>query len=861
MTTLERTITEVAARCLRTEVPIDKDTPFDLLGLDSLATIELAAALEAELGRELPADLLAECSDARLLAAWLSREGVIRPAEDPYEQMFADAVLPEDVRPLHVPRASADLREARRILVTGATGFLGGALVEELLRQTSATLVCLVRDPARFECTRPDRIEPLQGNLTHPRLGLSRARSESLAADVDAVLHCGAAVNWVFSYSALRHANVLGTLELLRLACQARASFHFVSSLSVCYAADGPRTADETFNALPHLRNIHLGYAQTKVVGEALVRQAGERGLRVRMYRPAFISGHSSTGAYNRDDLIPTLVRGCVAMSTAPDLDWKLDAQPVDVVAQSLVALSKDAGPVFHIAHQQPRHWRECVLWMRMYGYDVRLISYPAWLRQLERETKLSPEHPLRPLRSFFTDRPDGGRGLTLPELYEERRRTAAVCKATDVALEASGVCRPSLDAALLDTYFSAFIAGGDLPPPVGRPAVGRVFRLGRPGNAVPDLIATTLRASGITCAQIEILSNGSDHSIVSELTAWRSRRPSGLFRARITTANGRRRHVMVKIKAVDDDVMAVGEAVAEVVDPAVGAAYRRWGHQVGFAASHAREIAIYRQEDARFRRHVPSVLASVASPERDTWIVILEQIEDATLLDSASHPERWGRAEIAAAIEGLATLQSIWFGREAELRQQPWIGHVHSTRSMAEMTELWATLARHAAPFFSAWGDPELSGIHRRLVDRVADWWSVFDGGPRTLIHNDFNPRNICLRGSESTLCAYDWELATIGAPQHDLAEFLCFVLTEATIPDAGKWIELHRSALSARTGVDLDPELWLQGFRSVLCDLLVNRLATYCMVHRVRAQSFLPRVVNTWRRLYREVGLEGSA
>ncbi len=678
------------------------------------------------------------------------------------------------------------------------------------------------------------------------------------------MLHCGAAVNWVFSYAGLRHANVLGTLELLRLACRAGASFHFVSSLSVCYASDGPRTADETFDALPHLRGIHLGYAQTKVVGEALVRQAGERGLRVRIYRPALISGHSSTGAYNRDDLIATLVRGCVAMGTAPDLDWKLDAQPVDVVARSIVALSKDAGPIFHIAHQQPRHWRECVLWMRLYGYDVRLISYPAWLRQLERETRLSPEHPLRPLRSFFTDRPAGGRGLTLPEQYEERRRTAAVCKATDAALEASGVCRPPLDASLLDTYFSAFIAGGDLPSPDHPSPVGRVFRpgtSGTPGTSLTDLIATTLRTSGIPCRHVEILSSGSDHSIVSELTAWRSRRPSGLFRARITTADGRRRNVMVKMKAVDDDVMAVGEAVAEVVDPAVGAAYRRWGHQVGFAASHAREIAIYRQEDARFRQHVPKVLASVASPESDTWIVILEQIEDATLLDSAGHPDRWGGAEIAAAIEGLATLQSLWFDREAELRQQPWIGHVHSARSMAEMTELWATLAQHAAPFFSAWGEPELPGIHRRLVDRVADWWRVLDRGPRTLIHNDFNPRNICLRGPESALCAYDWELATVGAPQRDLAEFLCFVLSDATIPDAGKWIELHRSALSVRTGVDLDRELWLQGFRSALCDVLINRLAIYCMVHRVRAQSFLPRVVNTWRHLYREVGLEGAS
>src|SRR4029079_11878745 len=63
MTPLEATITAVATRCLQgslagrsSSATGDFDTPFELLGLDSLATIELAAALEDELGCELPAD-------------------------------------------------------------------------------------------------------------------------------------------------------------------------------------------------------------------------------------------------------------------------------------------------------------------------------------------------------------------------------------------------------------------------------------------------------------------------------------------------------------------------------------------------------------------------------------------------------------------------------------------------------------------------------------------------------------------------------------------------------------------------------------------------------------------------------------
>ena len=159
---LETTIAAIAARCLRTEAPISADTPFELLGLDSLATIELAAALEAELGRELPADILAGCTNARSLAARLAREGLgARANDDPFDQMLADAVLPEDVRPAGTSAAATtDLRAARKILLTGATGFLGGALLRELLDTSSATIFCLVRQasgrlkPASTGCRR-----------------------------------------------------------------------------------------------------------------------------------------------------------------------------------------------------------------------------------------------------------------------------------------------------------------------------------------------------------------------------------------------------------------------------------------------------------------------------------------------------------------------------------------------------------------------------------------------------------------------------------------------------------------------------------------------------------------------------------
>jgi hypothetical protein len=313
-----------------------------------------------------------------------------------------------------------------------------------------------------------------------------------------------------------------------------------------------------------------------------------------------------------------------------------------------------------------------------------------------------------------------------------------------------------------------------------------------------------------------------------------------------------------VKLKPSDRRAIEVGEALARVCDDGIGDAYARWGDRLGLAGGHVRELEIFAQSDPRFTEHVPARLASVADDEREAWILVLERVTDGVLMDSAARPEAWTESDLNAAIRGLASLQAVWFGREAELRRAPWIGHIATRASVAEMTELWTALARHATPRFSSWGSPAIGSIQRRLVDTVGDWWSDLETGPRTLIHNDFNPRNICLRpsGDGLRLCAYDWELATIGAPQHDLAELLCFVLPpDVSGREIDRWVERHRLALAGETGTAIDPDVWRQGFRASVYDLMINRLPMYALVHRIRPQVFLPRLIRTWYRLYEHV------
>lgn len=870
----ESVLLSAASATLRRPLRLDDVVaPLSLLGADSLGIIELTAAVEDAIGVVVPPDLAHESVTIRELAAWIDNSAPpsSTPAlrSDPFEQMFADAVLPDDVRP-GTGRSGAGLLEARDILLTGATGFLGARLAADLLARSTAKLHCVVRPGTEAPEERlrrrliengaeasaiSSRVSTIEADLARPHLGLDAASRERLAASIDRVLHVGASVNWIAPYTALRNSNVQGTLELLRLACRpVPIPFHFVSSLSVCYAAGGPPEVDELYDPLPHLRNVHLGYAQTKVVAEALVREAGRRGLPIRIYRPSLISGDSHTGAFNPDDLLSLLIRGCIRMGLAPDLDWRLDCEPVDIVSAGILGLSSQPEQTTHLAHVRPRHWRECLLWMRVTGHDVRLVPYQAWLEQLDAGIATCPDHPLRSLRTFLRNRP--ALGLTLPELYEDHRRTRASSVRTNVRLQR--LERPALDASLLDRYFTTYYEAGYVPSPANRASHGTPASPIRPLDEPFFEAALATRGRYFKVRSAACTDSGSEHSIISELTAWRSRRPSGLFRYSLSIETDRgpdKINVILKLKPHADDVIAVGEALARLCDTRVGEAFAKWGDRTGLADSHLRERALYESPNGRLTRCMPALLGVMEMDARGSCALVIEDVSGAMLIDSVDRTPSWNPEHIDIVIRDLAGIHASSFGNVASLRALPWIGFVQTTESMTGMSDLWRALADHAAPAFAAWSGSDVPDVHRKLVDSMDEWQRVLDEGPQALIHNDFNPRNICLRDRDGrlSLCAYDWELATLGAPQRDLAELLCFVLPDtATDAAIDHWIERHRAALARSAGVSIDRRQWQRGFHAALNELLVNRLAMYALVQRVRRQSFLPRVLATWRRLH---------
>jgi thioester reductase-like protein len=852
--------------------------------------------------------------------------------EPDLKQMRADAMLPADVQPC---REGAMSGARGLVLLTGGTGFVGAYVLHALLRDTPAVVLCLVRwDPRNLRGSPADRlrrnlearglwepawaerIRPLAGDLGRPGLGWSEKLLGRLAESIDAIYHAGAVVNWVLPYAGLRAVNVQGTLELLRLASRTRAKpFHFLSTIGVCYATTLTRTLTEDDDPWPLLDQLHLGYAQSKAVAEELVRQARQRGLPAVIYRPGLITGDSRSGDANANDFLARGIGACVRMGCAPDVDWSIDAPPVDYVARVVVAchpcseseyrlrtrmaptwqvVGEGSTPpplpppplappplpppqVLHLLHPQRRPWRELVLWMRLYGYPLQLASYQVWLRHLE-GAACSPEHPLHPMLGFFLARVGG---VSLPETYLGQRRSQVSAERTLQTLADMGLDCPTLDAGWLERFFGSLTAAGVVPPRPGaatcRPGVlahgsGGAFEW---EDCLPDLLRRHFDDPTLGVSRASTPVRLSRQSILTELTTWQSGSTAGLFRQRLDLTSQRARgngggtpphdltpscgvvarlEVVIKVKTEDKHLLDVAEAAAALCDPAVGAAFTRWRSRLGLTGGRLREISLYQQDDERWRRWTPRTYGSAWDEERRRGLLILEDLSATTWMDCCTEAQVWQPIQIEAAVRGLAELHAIWFERSSALFVQPWLGPVFNAATMVEMTDLWTALANHAAPFFVAWLGPDVCRLQQGLLTRLERWWSDMEQLPHTLIHNDFNPRNLALRQGPTgpLLCAYDWELAAWSIPQHDLAELLCFVLpADCSRQSVRDCLELHRQTLERAAGCRLDVKDWEHGFGLALADLLVNRLAMYALVHSIRPQPFLERVLRMWRTL----------
>jgi NAD(P)-dependent dehydrogenase (short-subunit alcohol dehydrogenase family) len=251
--------------------------------------------------------------------------------------------------------------------VTGATGFIGRNLVEQLLER-EGTIYVLVREGSRGRLEElqnrwgaPEgRIVPVIGDLSQEKLGCED-QIEELRGKIDHFFHLAAIYDMTADAESQRVANVEGTREAVKLAEELDAKrFHMVSSIAAAGLYKGTFTED-MFAEAEKVENHP--YFQTKHESEAVVRE--ESKVPWRVYRPGIVVGHSETGEMDKIDgpyyFFKLLQR---ARNALPQ--WfpgvgiegrKINIVPVDYVARAMdhiAHIDGFDGQAFHLTDPKP---------------------------------------------------------------------------------------------------------------------------------------------------------------------------------------------------------------------------------------------------------------------------------------------------------------------------------------------------------------------------------------------------------------------------------------------------------------------------------------------------------------------------
>ncbi|KKK23028.1 hypothetical protein AOCH_005357 [Aspergillus ochraceoroseus] len=395
-----------------------------------------------------------------------------KEADDEYSR---DARKLAETLPKTFPTRSDDILSSEpTIFLTGATGFLGAHILRDLLtRQSpSAKVVTLVRGKTEEQA------------LEQPRFGLSEALWDDLTKRVDAVIHNGAQVHWVYPYSTLKPANVLGTIDALNLCATGKPKqFSFVSSTSVLdsdyYVEESERSIaaggagiSEDDDLEGSSVGLGTGYGQSKWAGEYLVREAGRRGLKGTIVRPGYVLGDSNSGTTNTDDFLIRMIKGCIQLSARPNINNTVNMVPVDHVARVVIAgaFHPPRAPigVAQVTGHPRLRFNQFLGALQLYGYDVPQVDYVPWSKLLEQYVNdgqhddPESQHALMPLYHFVTaDLPSNTKAPELDDIQAAASlRADAAWSGVDVSAGA-GVTEE-----LVGLYVSYLVSIGFLPAP-----------------------------------------------------------------------------------------------------------------------------------------------------------------------------------------------------------------------------------------------------------------------------------------------------------------------------------------------------------------------------------------------------------
>ena len=406
--------------------------------------------------------------------------------------------------------------------VTGATGFIGRHLVQELVDHREGDIFVLVRasSMARLETLLQrwgsSRVVPVVGDLGEPGLGVEPAWVAEHAGSIDHFFHLAAIYDMTADDETNQTMHVGGTRNAVSLADALRVGcFHQVSSVAV--AGDFRGRFDETmFDEGQHLPSP---YHRTKLESERIVRE--EASVPWRVYRPSIVVGDSETGAMDKVDgpyyffpLMKRLRDTLPAWLPLVGLDLgDTNVVPVDYVAKAmdhLAHLPGRDGEAFHLVNPEPQPTLDMInafcqaAGAPTFGVPLdRAVTQGGPLALLPR--RLRPSTVLtglvrNPAVQLLLDQTVGRLGIPAEVLAHTGFTAVFDSRRTEKALAGSGIAVPDLESYALSlwNYWEEHLDGSTGRDPRNRAALtGKYVVITGASSGIGQVVALKVAQAG----------------------------------------------------------------------------------------------------------------------------------------------------------------------------------------------------------------------------------------------------------------------------------------------------------------------------------------------------------------------------
>ena len=295
-------------------------------------------------------------------------------------------------------RLSGEKKKIENILLTGATGFLGIHLLDNLVSDTKANVYCLIRGEVHSENRLKQmldfyfrgkhanlinkRIFVLNGDITLENFGLGKEEYEQLGEKIDNVINSAALVKHYGDYSLFEEVNVKGAERLIDFCKKYNCMLNHISTISVVGDYEGKEKFTENDLYIGQDCSFNV-YVESKFEAEKKIFEEIGHGLKANVFRIGNLTGRNSDGHFQsniKENAFYNKIKSIIELGEISEevLDTDLEFSPVDLSSKMIIELLKvkeAEGKVFHVYNHNGISLGKFINQLKLKGINIKVID------------------------------------------------------------------------------------------------------------------------------------------------------------------------------------------------------------------------------------------------------------------------------------------------------------------------------------------------------------------------------------------------------------------------------------------------------------------------------------------------------